>query len=299
MAVYKRHYSTWSGRMVDGLPRFLVMPAYALRGVFESRFLLGFFVLCCVPWLFAMAMMYVYYNPLVRTMIGASGDPPFAIDARFYIVLVRVQCVLSGILCAIIGPSLVAPDLTNNALPLYLSRPITRVWYVAGKYMVLFLMMSTVTWVPDLLLYAVQASLAGGNWWRENLMILRGILLGFVSWITVLSFLALALSAWVKWRLVASGLFVAIPVVASGFGEMINAILRTYWGGLLNLWYLFDVVFYSLFDVPIVRRMSRNMMGAALRDDIPTGIAWLALAGVLGAAMWMLRRRIVAREVVR
>jgi ABC-2 type transport system permease protein len=246
-----------------------------------------------------MAMMYVYYNPLVRTMIGASGDPPFAIDARFYIVLVRVQCVLSGILCAIIGPSLVAPDLTNNALPLYLSRPITRVWYVAGKYMVLFLMMSTVTWVPDLLLYAVQASLAGGNWWRENLMILRGILLGFVSWITVLSFLALALSAWVKWRLVASGLFVAIPVVASGFGEMINAILRTYWGGLLNLWYLFDVVFYSLFDVPIVRRMSRNMMGAALRDDIPTGIAWLALAGVLGAAMWMLRRRIVAREVVR
>lgn len=299
MAVYKRHYSTWSGHLTGDTTRFFVMPRFALKTVFDSRFLLGFFVLCAIPWLFALAMMYVYYNPLVRTLIGATGEPPFQIDGRFYIVLVRVQAALSGILCAWIGPGLVAPDLTNGALPLYLSRPITRAWYVAGKFSVIFLMMSAVTWVPDLLLFGIQSSLAGGDWAANNLAIARGIFFGFLTWIAVLGFLALAMSAWVRWRLVASGLFVGIPLVASGFGEMINGILRTYWGGLLNIWYLFDVVWYALFDVPIVRRLSRNMLGDSLRGDIPTGVAWLALAAVCALSVWMLRKRILAREVVR
>ena len=299
MAVYKRHYTTWSGQLVDDTHRFLVMPRFALKTIFDSRFLLGFFVLCAIPWLFAMAMMYVYYNPLVRTLVGVTGDPPFEIDGRFYIILVRVQAVLSGILCAWIGPSLVAPDLTNGALPLYLSRPITRVWYVAGKFSVIFLMMSSVTWMPDLLLWCIQSSLAGAGWASSNINIARGIFFGFLTWIGVLGFMALALSAWVKWRLVATGLFVGIPLVASGFGEMINGIMRTYWGGLLNIWYLFDVVWYALFDVPIVRRLSRNMLGESLRRDIPTGIAWLALVLICVGCVWMLRKRILAREVVR
>lgn len=299
MAVYKRHYTTWTGQTVSDAERLLVMPRYSFKTVFDSRFLLGFFVLCAIPWLFALALMYVYYNPLVRTMLGATGEPPFQIDARFYLVLVRVQCVLSGVLCAWIGPGLVAPDLTNGALPLYLSRPVTRLWYVLGKFSVVFVMMSAVTWLPDVILFAIQSSLAGGAWWKENLAILRGIVLGFLTWSAVLGFLALAVSAWVKWRLVATGLFVGIPLVASGFGEMINGVMRTYWGHLLNLWYLFDVVWYALFDVPIVRRMSRNMMGNALQGDVPTGVAWLVLAGICAASAWMLRRRILAREVVR
>lgn len=299
MAVYKRHYTTWAGEMVSDSRRFWVMPKFSLGTVFDSRILLGYFIICMIPWLFALAMMYVYYNPLVRTMIGATGDPPFQIDARFYLVLVRVQAVLSGLLCAWIGPSLVAPDLTNNALPLYLSRPVTRIWYVAGKFSVLLLLMSCVTWIPDLLLFFIQSSLAGGDWLQQNLPIARGIVLGFFTWIGVLGFLSLALSAWVKWRLVATGLFVGIPLVASGFGEMINGIMKTYWGGLLNIWYLFDVVWYALFDVPIVRRMSRNMMGNALRGDIPTGVAWLMLCLVCTVCILLLRKRIIAREVVR
>ena len=43
------------------------------------------------------------------------------------------QAVFSVLLAALSGPGLIAPDLANNALPLYFSRPLTRVDYVAAR----------------------------------------------------------------------------------------------------------------------------------------------------------------------
>ena len=47
----------------------------------------------------------------------------------------------------IVSPSLIAADLSNNALSLYLSRPITRRDYVLGKMAVLAILLSPITWM--------------------------------------------------------------------------------------------------------------------------------------------------------
>ena len=61
-----------------------------------------------------------------------------------------------------------APDLTNNALPLYFSRPLSRFDYVLARLLVLVGLLSLVTWVPGLLLFAMQSGMAGWSWFAAN-----------------------------------------------------------------------------------------------------------------------------------
>ena len=133
-----------------------------------------------------------------------------------------VQGVLALLLTAFVGPSLISPDLANGGLALYLSRPFSRAEYVAGKMTVLLVLLSLITWVPGLLLYAIQASCTGWTWIRPNLWLAGSIVLGPLIWILVLSLIALALSAWVKWRIAAGACVLGLHFVGAGFAEAIN-----------------------------------------------------------------------------
>ena len=194
---------------------------------------------------------------------------------------------------------MVSPDLTNNALPLYLCRPFSRVEYVLGKLSVLFFLLSLVTWVPDLFLYSLQGELEGNGWLMANLSIASAIVLGSLLWITVQSLLALALSAWIKWRIAASGLMFAIFFVAAGFGETFNQVLRTYWGHTINLVYLINEVWADLFGVPVNAGFGRRGVGDPRTLSVPLGVAWLILIAVCALCLLLLNRRLRAREVVR
>lgn len=300
MAVYRRAYKPWAGPHVPGWRRFLVLPRYASENLFRSRILTGYMVLCLVPAIVAAAIIYIYNSPAVQTMIGLTpGRAPFSIDARFFYWLLRIQGAMAFLLTAWVGPTLVAPDLANGALPLYLSRPFSRAEYVLGKAATLVILLSAIMWVPDLFLYAFQAGLAGDGWFWSNWHIAWAIFASSAIWIAVLSLLALAMSAWVKWRIVASGLLVAIFFVAAGFGQVFNLVLRTYWGYLLNLSYLISIVWYDLFDVPTISYVGRRWVGTSRDQDIPAGIAWVALLAICGLCLMLLNKRLRAREVVK
>ena len=114
-----------------------------------------------------------------------------------------VQAGFAVFLAALAGPGLIAPDLANNALPLYFSRPLTRWSYALARLTVLVGMLSVVTWIPGLLLFGLQVGLAGGWWFRANWTLGAGMVAGFLLWLLVLSLVAMASSAYVKWRVVA------------------------------------------------------------------------------------------------
>jgi ABC-2 type transport system permease protein len=272
-----------------------------MRTVFGSKILTGYFVLCFVPSIVALGIIYLYNNPLARTLIGMQENQnlPFSIDGRFFYYLLRIQAGMAFLLNIWVGPSLVAPDLVNNALPLYLSRPFSRVEYVVGKMTVLFLLLGSVTIVPDLILWAVQGILAGGGWIGSNLDIAGAIVASSIIWIVLMSLLSLAMSAWVKWRIAASGLLFGFFVVTAGFGAILNEVVRTYWGKVLNIDYVFSIIWQDLFDVPALTRVSRRFVGSFRDQDIPVGIAWLTLLVLCSVALLMLNKRLRAREVVR
>jgi ABC-2 type transport system permease protein len=89
-----------------------------------------------------------------------------------------------------------------------------------GKLSVLVILMSLMTWVPGLLLFGLEAILEGFGWMFDHCPPrLRPLLRAWI-WILLLALLALALSAWVKWKPVAGALMFGVFFVAAAFGEV-------------------------------------------------------------------------------
>jgi ABC-2 type transport system permease protein len=303
MAVHRRAYRPLAqAELTPRWSRFLVLPRFAALGWRGSRLLTAFLMLCLVPVLAGAAIIYVFNNPLTQGLLGLGTDNSvwsFRIDGQFFAILSNIQASLAFLLVAWVGPGLVAPDLTNNALPLYLSRPFSRAEYVLGRVATLLLLGSLITWMPHWLLFALQAGLAGGGWWHQNLHIAWGMFAGSLIWLLLLSLLSLALSAWVRWRIIATGLFVGLFFVSAGLGEAFNQTLRTYWGKLLNLGYVITTVWKDLYDVVQTERQRRGEIGDPTLLDVPAGYCWLVLFVLAGICLLLLSRRLRAKEVVR
>ena len=62
-----------------------------------------------------------------------------------------------------VGAGLIADDRRANALQIYLSKPLTRVEYIAGKLTALMAFLSFVTWLPAMLLLFLQMMFAGST----------------------------------------------------------------------------------------------------------------------------------------
>jgi ABC-2 type transport system permease protein len=299
MAVHKRAYRPYDGPLTEERRRFLVLPRYSFMELFESRVLLAYFVLCFVPFLVELAILYVANSAPARALLGIDR-PPDAVRAEFFVATLTIQSTLAFLLAAWVAPVLVSPDLVNGALPLYLSRPFSRADYIAGKALVLVGLLSAITWAPGLVLFGVQAGLSGRQWAWDNLRVPGAILLGSAIWIAVLTLLGLAISACIKWRLVASAGLIATFFMGSAFGEMWREVLRNPWGRLANLTYLVGIVWRDLFDLTRYRAAPiQPLDDASLASaDIPTWAAWAMLLATCAFCTWLLNRRLRAREVV-
>jgi len=285
MAIYKRGYRAYSGPLTPTWSRFLVVSRYAWNGLFRSRLLTAFFVICFFYPVGAITTLYINHSPSVLSTFHLEGSL-FEVTGKFFFIFMIVQGGLAFFLATFVGPGLVSPDLANRALPLYLCRPFSRTEYVLGKMTTQVVLLSLVTWVPGLVLYLVQSSLAGGGWMWENLWIARAMILGSLIWILVLSLLALALSAWVKWKIAAAALMLGIVFIGAGFGHAIDAILRTTKGSLLDIGNCVTAIWCSLFRV-------ENTV------SISAGEAWVSLLVISAVCLWLLSKKLRAYEVVR
>jgi ABC-2 type transport system permease protein len=297
MAVYKRTYTRYAGRLTGERWRFAILSRFALQNVFAAKMSTGLFAIGLLPHLIALVLIYLrnHIGALEALGFPAAQELTFLnIDGTFFITLYVFQTIMSFFLVAFIGPGLVSPDLVNNALPLYLSRPFSRAEYVLGKLAVLVGLTSFTTWVPGLLLVGVQTSMAGFSWLSDNLRIPIGILVGSWIWILSISLIALALSAWVKWKPVAAGAMFGIFFVSAGFGTTSNVLLDMRWGVLLNLSIDMTMVWRWVFLAESEYRISTPPFGV-----VPAWTGLVALAAVCGLALLVLGRKIRATQVVR
>ncbi len=286
MAVYKRTYHGYTGDLTPEWSRFMVIARHAWRGLFLSRPLSGFFLACFLPFLIAGSMIYLSHNSAVLSLFKIQGGRLIEIDAVFFRNFLNAQVGFSFLLTAFAGPGLISPDLANNSLVLYFCRPFSRTEYVLGKFTVLAALLSLITWVPGLLLFGMEGSLSGLGWMWDNLYIAGAIFLSSALLIAVLSLLALALSAWVKWKPVAGALVLGVMFLGAGFGVAINEVMRTDMGDLVNILVLLRTVRDALFRLPQPGNFSASLAG-------------LALAAIAASCLYLLSRKLRAYEVVR
>ena len=75
MAVYKRSYRAYSGRLTPEWSRFYILTRYALANLFRSKFLTAAFVMCFFGPLVCMVGIYLNHNASVLALLHAAGSP--------------------------------------------------------------------------------------------------------------------------------------------------------------------------------------------------------------------------------
>ena len=289
MSVYRHEYRAYTGRLTSPLARIGVLTRYAYAEAWSSRITAALFVTALLPIVVYLVAIYLANNPLVRTLILRGKDSLISIDASFFMRVLSSQCWLAVVLTAWVAPRLISFDICDNALPILLSHPISRFGYVAGKFIALFSFLSLITWIPCIGLFVYQAYSSPVPWAGSHLRIGAALLAGSLLWIVVLSLLGLALSSWVKWRVVATGVIFAAIFVPAGIGGIASAILRTRWGFLMN--------------VPVIMtQLWQRMLGAPeIMSDLtlPTSAIAAVLLLLCAVSVAMLNARIRARDVVR
>jgi ABC-2 type transport system permease protein len=209
MAVYKRGYSRYTGDLTSRWQRLIAVPRFMWGRLFGQRFVVALFVGALFWPLLCSLFVYVSNHSELWSSFGRDMAKMLEINGKFFLVFMNVQSVFAMILAAMAGPGLIAPDIANNALPLYFSRPQSRVDYVLSRFIVLAGLLSLVTIIPALFLLVMQAGLAGWRWAIDFWYLPAGVLLGFALWIMIVSLVALACSAYVKWRVVSGALVLA------------------------------------------------------------------------------------------
>ncbi len=286
MAVYEQTYKQYLGKLTPEWSRFLIIPRHAFRDVFKSKLFTAFFIVCFAPLLVEAILIYLHHNVNALAILKVNVRELIPIDAFFFQTFVDLQVTFAFFVTLLIGPPLVARDLRNNALPLYLCRPFSRVEYVLGKMSVL------------------QAYLEGTGWFVDNLWIAGAIFILSVVWILVLALLSQAVSAVVKWRVIASAALLGLFFIPSIFGEVVNNLVFTRWGSIISPVALMKNVSAGLFGTFVQASTHYTEWDGRVGHEIivnepPLWASWFALFLVCMICLALLSRKVKAYEVVK
>ena len=209
-----------------------------------------------------------YSNTELITAFVAAAEIEDGLSAWLLTTALAISLWVSFVIVLVVGPALIAPDLANNAMPLYLCRGLRRRDYVHGKLLALFLVTGAPTWAPGSLLVLLSAetvlhesSLAGA---RLALALAATTLV----WTGLLAMVAFAISAWVKTRPVATLGFLGFFVMADVSGD-----LRGGWVG------------SAIDPADAIVVVGRTLYGLGAESPLPAWAAWaVLLLGVVAAA---------------
>ena len=292
MAVYQHTYQQYSGSSTPLWSRFLIIPRYAYQSVFQSKLFTGLFAVCFAPLLVMTILIYLKHNlSLLEAFNMRVSDVGFDAGAFFFRIFTSLQTSLGFLLTVIVGPTLISRDLANNALPLYLCRPLTRADYVIGKMSVVMILLSLITWVPLLLLFGFQAYLEGGSWLWDNLYVARAVFVISWTWIILLALLATSLSAWLKWRIAASGALFAVFVIPTPITIIVNEMFHSKIGTLFHPGFLMNMLMDKLF------RLESGVTPDWMVP--PTWSMWASLGTLALICIGLLSFKVRAYEVVK
>lgn len=186
-----------------------------------------------------------------------------------------------------VGAGLIASDRRANALQLYLSKPLTRAEYIAGKLAVLFALLLFVTWAPAISLLLVEVMFAGSlTFVRQNVYLLPAITLLSVLQVLVASMTILALSSMSRSSRFVGIMYAGLIFFTAALFQSIRGIT----GRSSLAWLSPGAVLEQIGDV---------IFRLPPRYDMPTPVAILALVALIGLSAVVLERQVRGVEVVK
>src|SRR3981189_3074520 len=111
MAVYKRTYAAYEGSLTPTWSRFLILPRYSFARLWQSKFLVMFFMACFFYPLGCVGYIYLANNPSILTPLGGPMGQFIKVEPSLFLYFCWVQAAFTYLLTAFVGPNLVSPDL--------------------------------------------------------------------------------------------------------------------------------------------------------------------------------------------
>jgi len=277
--IHDQSYRRYEGARQPSGRGWLVIARTGVRAMLSRKIFVGVMVLAWLPFLVRTVQIWA-----VTMYPQASQVLP--VDLAMFRNFVEFQGLFAFFVTVYVGAGLIAHDRRANALQLYLSKPLLRSEYVAGKLAVLFVFLLWATLLPALFLIVMQVILSGSlEFLRTSPVVIPAVVLGSLIRVIVAACTMLALSSLSK-----SARYVAILYTGViFFTEAIYGVLRLVTGTTRVAWVSVTGNLSVVTDA-IFRQTPRY--------ETPVIVSILVLAGLIAVSISVLERRVRGVEVV-
>ena len=182
MPIHDQSYRRYKGERVSARSAWTVIATTGIVSFVKKRALLGVLLFAYLPFVVRLVQFYAAANfQQAAALLGPSTETfrAFLDQQNFFVFLISIY----------VGAGLISLDRRANALQIYLSKPLTRAEYIAGKLAILAAFLTAVTLVPALLLLVGQIILSGSfTFAKANLYLFPAIVLFSLLEVFVVSF---------------------------------------------------------------------------------------------------------------
>ena len=278
MPIHDQGYRRYLGGRAAIGKSWQVMARAGVMNLVARRAFLGLMLFAWAPYVVQAVRIYVSNVVTQASFLAPKGETfrEFLDQQNFFVFFVTIW----------VGAGLIANDRRANALQLYLSKPMTSAEYIAGKLAILFVFLTSVTFLPAMMLLLTQAVFAGNlEFVRNNVYLLPAITLYSALLVLLASTTMLALSSLSK-----SSRFVGVMFAGLVFFtlSLFNAV-RGITGRSTFAWLSPSSALEQLGDV-IFRLQPRYQLSPA--------IAGLTVIILIAGSIWILMRRVRGVEIV-
>jgi ABC-type transport system involved in multi-copper enzyme maturation permease subunit len=189
MPIHDQSYRRYGGGKSRPGQAWTVIARAGIMTMLRKRVFLGVLIFGWLQFIVRAVQLYIDANyPQVAALI--APDPKMFRDflgfQDFFVFVVTIY----------VGAGLIANDRRANALQIYLSKPLMRTEYIAGKAAILFTFLLFVTWLPAMLLLLLEVMFKGSfAFVKANLFLFPAITVGAFLQAGVATFTMLALSS--------------------------------------------------------------------------------------------------------
>ena len=278
MPIHDQSYRHYGGLKAVAGRSWLVIAWAGMWTFLKKRAFMGLLIFALVPFVVRAVQMWISANYPQAAILTPSPETfrQFLEQQSFFVFIITVY----------VGAGLIANDRRANALQIYLSKPLMRTEYIAGKLAVLFSFLLLVTLVPALLLLFLKVMFDGSFLFlRNNVFLIPAITIGALLQVILASFTMLALSSLSKSARYVGILYVGITFFTSAIYGALYAITgssRVSWISIgANVEQVVDVVF----------RLKP-------RYATPWQVSLLVIIALIAVSISILERRVRGVEVV-
>ena len=279
MPIHDQSYRRYGGGRTTPGRGWIVIAWAGIRNLIRKRIFLGLLLMSWGQFIVQAVRIYFATNFPQMAMLAPTAESfrqfleyqdPFVFFVTIYV-----------------GAGLIANDRRANALQIYLSKPLLRSEYIAGKAAVLFSFLILVTWLPAMLLLLVQVMFAGSfAFVSKNLFLFPAITVASLLQALLATFTMLALSSLSKSSRYVGILYAGIIFFTAAIYGAMYAIT----GGSTQLSYLsvganLNQVIDIIFRLPP-------------RYSTPWQVSLIVLVGLIAVSISVLERRVRGVEVV-